>query len=109
LSHGLDVLRRVQFTRADEVIVAQMHLRTGTYWGMRTDIADYDLPSTLPCPHKQTLVLAETPTRLQKMDSVLQERLINWGYAVTDAAIRTHLTPTAPVPLPIPYPAVGVG
>jgi len=87
----------------------QMHLRTGTYWGMRTDIADYQLPSTLPCPHKQTLVLAETPTRLKKMDSVLQERIINWGYAVCDAAIRKHVTPAAPVPIAFPYPAVGVG
>ena len=38
-----------------------------------------------------------------------QERLINWGFAVCDAAIRTHVDPTAPLPAGFPYPAVGVG
>lgn len=86
----------------------QMHLRQGTYWGMRTDICDYKLPTALLCPHKQTLVLANTPTRLKKMDPQLQDRIINWGYAVCDAAIRTHVDPTAPAPAGFPYPG-GVG
>ncbi len=36
----------------------------------------------------ETGVLAETPTRLKRLDTRHQERLINWGYAVCDAAIR---------------------
>jgi len=87
----------------------QMDLRRGTYWGIRTNILDYHLQSAMPCPFDQTQVLATTPTRLKKLDSVLQERLINWGYAVADAAIRTHVTPSAPGPPGFPYPAVGVG
>ncbi len=87
----------------------QMGLRRGTYWGIRTNILDYKLPSAMPCPFGQTQVLANTPTRLKKLESVLQERLINWGYAVTDAAIRKHVTPSAPGPPPFPYPEVGVG
>jgi len=86
----------------------QMHLRTGAYWGMHTDICDYHLSTALYCPHKKTLVLANTPTRLKRMDSVLQDRIINWGYAVCDAAIRTHVDPTAPAPADFPYPG-GVG
>jgi NTE family protein len=86
----------------------QMNLRHGTYWGIRTNILDYKLPSALPCPFDQTMVLANTPTRLKQMDSALQQRLINWGYAVSDAAIRTHVDPSAPAPAGFPYPG-GVG
>ena len=32
--------------------------RTGTYWGIRTEIADYGLADALPCPPEQTLALA---------------------------------------------------
>jgi NTE family protein len=65
--------------------------RKGAYWGIRTDIADYGLPDPLNCPFDRTLALAETPTRLKRLDDALQERLINWGYAVCDAALRRHV------------------
>ena len=79
--------------------------RKGTYWGLRTDIADYGLADALPCPHDRTMTLAETPTRLKRMDEALQERLINWGYAVCDAALRKHVDPTIAKPAGFPYPA----
>ena len=48
-------------------------------------------------------MLAETKTRLKKMAPVLQERLINWGYAICDTAMRRHVVSGAPPPLsPIP-------
>jgi NTE family protein len=104
------LFNQVGSLRKRQVIASyQMGLRKGTYWGIRTNILDYSLPTAMPCPFAQTQVLANTPTRLKKMDSVLQERIINWGYAVTDAAIRKHVAPTAPVPISFPYPAVGVG
>jgi NTE family protein len=72
--------------------------RKGAYWGIRTDIKDYGLPNdqTLDCPFEATLALAETPTRLKRMDDSLQERLINWGYAVCGAALRRHVQPNIP-------------
>lgn len=95
--------------RTRQVIAAyQLHLRKGTYWGIRTNILNYGLSNALNCPFNQTLVLANTPTRLKAMDAVLQERLINWGYAVCDAAIRTYVAPGAAPPA-FPYPAAGVG
>ncbi len=104
------LFNQVGSLRKRQVIASyQMGLRKGTYWGIGTNILDYNLPNAMPCPFNQTQVLAATPTRLKKLDSVLQERLINWGYAVTDAAIRKHVTPSAPGPLPFPYPAVAVG
>lgn len=64
----------------------------GAYWGVRTHIADYRLPTVLPCPPERTIELAETPTRLKRIEPDRQERLINWGYAVCDAALRAHCT-----------------
>lgn len=82
--------------------------RRGAYWGIRTDIADYHLTDPLPCPHARTLELAEIATRLQRLDTTAQERLINWGYAVCDAGLRKHVDPTLPRPGGFPYPAAKV-
>ena len=81
----------------------------GTYWGIWTNIADYRLASTLDCPHDLTLKIAATPTRLGKMDAGTQERLINWGYAVCDAAIRRHVDESVPEAGAFPYPNTGIG
>jgi NTE family protein len=84
--------------------------KTGTYWGIRSDITDFGPPpGSLPCPSAQTALLAAINTRLKAMDATLQERLINWGYAICDAAMRRWVTPHAPAPAGFPFPAVGVG
>ena len=83
-------------------------LRKGAYWGVRTDIADYQLSDALPCPHDVTLRIASTPTRLTSMDEATQQRLINWGYAVCDAGMRKHVAVGAPAPSAFPY-AIGIG
>ena len=84
--------------------------RQGTYWGIRSHIGDYGPPAgSLPCPDVSALRLAQTATRLKEMDDALQERLINWGYAICDAGMRRWVEPDAPAPAQFPYPAVGVG
>jgi len=83
--------------------------RTGTYWGIRTNVADYGLAGALACPYEQTQALAATKTRLESMPDPLQERLINWGYAVCDAAMRRHVDTSSPAPAGFPYPGRGVG
>jgi NTE family protein len=84
--------------------------RTGTYWGIRSEIDNFGPPpGSLPCPPEQTAVLAATATRLRAMDAILQERLINWGYAICDAAMRQWVVPQAPAPAGFPYPSAGVG
>lgn len=60
------------------------------------------------CPFARTQELAATPTRLAKLDARTQERLINWGYAACDAAVRCHVDPSLPPPSGFPYPAAGV-
>jgi NTE family protein len=78
-------------------------LRKGCYWGITTNIADYKLASALPCPVDRTSSLAAEPTRLSDMSDRTQERLINWGYAVCDAALRRHLDPSLKIPAGFPY------
>lgn len=101
---------QVRSLRTRQVIGAfEAGNRKGAYWGIRTSIGDYGLADALPCPEEQTLALAATATRLKRMDDVLQDRLINWGYAVCDAAMRRYVDPTLPPPARFPYPAAGVG
>ncbi len=81
--------------------------RDGAYWGIRSNIAKYKLSATLPAPFDRTTELANTPTRLKRLDGGTQERLINWGYAVTDAALRRHLDESLPQGS-FPYPASAI-
>jgi NTE family protein len=112
--HGLRINEiidnQVRSLRVRQVIGAfEAGERMGTYWGIRTCITDYDLSDALPCPEEQTLALAATPTRLKRLDSVLQERLINWGYAVCDAAMRRHVNSALQAAGGFPYAASRVG
>ncbi len=102
---------QVRALRKRQVIGSYGHGgRGGTYWGTETDISNYPNPGPLgpQCPYPRTLALAATPTRLQHMDDGLQERLINWGYAVCDAALRSHVDTGLPAPTGFPYPSSGV-
>jgi NTE family protein len=67
------------------------------------------LPDALPCPADKTLALAEVATRLKRLDQAVQQRLVNWGYAVCDAAMRKHVLATAAAPTAFPYAAAGIG
>ncbi len=83
--------------------------RLGAFWSIRTDIRNYRLPrNPLGCPFEQTIRLANIATRLKALPPDTQERLINWGYAACDAALRRHVDPGLPEPA-FPYPRVGVG
>jgi NTE family protein len=111
--HSLRILNlidnQVRSLRKRQVIDAfKAKTRQGAYWGIRTNIADYQLPDALPCPFERTMELANTPTRLKRMDPPLQEGLVNWGYAVCDAALRRHVDPSIPKAAGFPYPGRGV-
>ena len=83
--------------------------RDGSYWGIRSNIAKYHAPDKLPCPADATRALAEVSTRLWHTDATTQKRVINWGYAITDAALRSWVDTTVPPPSAFPYPDSGVG
>jgi NTE family protein len=83
--------------------------RLGTYWGIGTQYDQYSGRAlNLDCKPARTQELAGVATRLKRLDDELQERLINWGYAVTDAALRTYVDPKLDKPKAFPYPRSGV-
>lgn len=86
---------------------------SGAFWGIRTNFADYQLPSDpLKCATRNPGPLAAIPTRLEKMPPDVQNHLMNWGYAICDAALRKHIdgalqaklgiSITAPTAFPFP-------
>ncbi|MEV7554142.1 patatin-like phospholipase family protein [Amycolatopsis sp. NPDC089917] len=81
----------------------------GAYWGSYVNLENFQLENALKAPVEVTHALAETPTRLTKMPEVLQERLINWGYAACDAGMRKWVDPEAAAPGGFPFPSSGVG
>jgi NTE family protein len=87
----------------------KLGLRSGTFWGIRSHVADYELDAALDADPALTLRLAETPTRLKKLDAAHQERLINWGYIICDTAVRKWVKPELGRPGRLPYPSAGLG
>jgi NTE family protein len=86
--------------------------REGTYWGITTDIRDYSLGDALHISPEKTYALSTSPTRFGSMPMPMQERLINWGYALCDAAMRRHVAGSLPdldltPPKGFPYPKAG--
>jgi NTE family protein len=69
--------------------------RSGAYFGIRAGIHDYGLPNAL----------AGIRTRLKALAPAQQEGLINWGYAVCDAAMRAHVDRSLPAAAHFPYPS----
>ena len=109
-------LRKRQLIASYRLPEGHQHRRKGAYWGIRSDVGDYHLPAmpgypfdVTRCPFLKTLVLAETPTRLKALAEIAQDRLINWGYAVCDVALRKHFDSQLQLPIDFPYRAAGVG
>lgn len=82
--------------------------REGTYWSIASEMENTRLEDTLLCPLSGTSQLAAISTRLKKLDDQTQKRLINWGYASCDAAIRKYYRPGFKSPDGFPYPEAGV-
>jgi NTE family protein len=78
--------------------------KRGAYWGIGTKIADYNAPQTLANDTPASESLEQEPTRLASIDTTRQGELINWGYALADAALRTRaelaIAPAAGQPVP---------
>lgn len=83
-------------------------VRNGAFWDIEQDIAVHGCPQALACPVEVTTRLAQVGTDLSAKEDATQERLINWGYAVSDAAVRGHFDGALPAPQGFPYPG-GVG
>ena len=81
--------------------------RKGAFWSIRSHVADYakgasSFSDPLNVMNYDPSPLASVKTRLKAMDDATQERLINWGYAICDTALRRHVTSDVPPPA-FPY------
>ncbi len=103
VDHQVRNLRKRQLVGAFRADV-----RSGAYWGIRTPIRKYSAKHKLHVRDDRSSELALVPTRLKRLEAGLQERLINWGYAITDAAMRTWVDTDLKPPKSFPYPKVGV-
>ena len=102
-------LRKRQVITSYKLDIGRTEHREGAYWGIRSHIADYELEDSLDCPPEKTIELAEVPTRLGRLSATVQQRLVNWGFAICDAALRKHVDPSLLPPHGFPYADVGVG
>ena len=87
--------------------------RQGAFWDMRMDVANqthFSAPGIQRVDYRTIEELAGVSTRLKRIPPSLQERLVNWGYAVADAALRSHYEPlqSARPPDQVPYPETGL-
>ena len=101
--------RQVLDLRKRQVVEAfRSKIRGGALWDLQTPIDVYGLTDALNCPAGCVAELANIPTRLSPLSESVQERLINWGYATCDAAMRRYYLTAAPPPPGFPYPRSGV-
>jgi NTE family protein len=63
----------------------------GAYWGIGTAIAEYGLDNPLCHDSATSAGLAGMRTRLDRFNEREQRQLINWGYALADAALSRYL------------------
>ena len=62
----------------------------GTYFGISTKIDKYEYPDALISDNDLTASLQKLRTRLNAFSVKEQAHLINWGYALADAAVNIH-------------------
>jgi NTE family protein len=82
--------------------------KKGAYWGIGTTISEFPLsdmglnPALLE-DSKRTADISAIRTRLNKFKANEQMSLINWGYALADAALRSRLDNDIAVSGSLPY------
>lgn len=89
----------------------QQNKRPGAYWGIATHIGDYKIADGLACSDAVVRPIATIRTRLDPFSEIEQCQLINWGYALCDAAVRRYAPQVAKslVPPNWPYPTHSLG
>jgi NTE family protein len=111
LSRALDIATdQARGLRARYLIeLAKLRNQKVAYWGIDTRIEKYPVADKLRCDPAKTNGLKDVRTRLNAFDRAEQETLINWGYALCDAAMRSHLTGVAGPSPKWPCPAHPLG
>ena len=107
--------RMIQLMRANAVLTSRLrkirkrylieqrlgnatHSQNGAYWGISSEISGYELPDSLATDSELTASLAYVRTRLSIFTDEEQGQLINWGYALADAGMRSYMQAEGPAP-----------
>lgn len=90
--------RRVLLDRFKDAKRGNQAGSAGAYWGIATQIAHYGTPGALPCAPEKTAPLARIGTRLAGFSEAQTCQLVNWGYALADAALRWNGILQGPAP-----------
>jgi NTE family protein len=111
LSRALDIATdQARGLRARYLIeLAKLRNQKAVYWGIDTRIEKYPAADQLRCDPARTDGLKDVRTRLNAFDLAEQETLINWGYALCDAAMRSFIEGAAGPPPKWPCPAHPLG
>jgi NTE family protein len=90
--HALDVALDQALALRKRILIDefQRNVRDGAYWGIATHIDSYQLADALACSPAIVGPIAAIRTRLDPFNETEQCQLINWGYALCDAAVRKH-------------------
>ena len=106
LSRMLDIATdQARGLRARYLIqLAKLRGQKVAYWGIDTQYGDYPAPNKIGSNPVKTRGLKDIRTRLNAFDRMEQETLINWGYALCDAAMRSFIETAASPPTKWPCP-----
>jgi len=107
LSRALDIATdQARGLRARYLIeLARLRGQKTAYWGIDTRIEKYPAANKLQTDPAKTDGLQDIRTRLNAFSPAEQETLINWGYALCDAAMRSFVADPVSVPNGWPCPA----
>jgi NTE family protein len=78
--------------------------KQGAYWGIGTSIGSYEDPAARVRDSVTTDSLASVPTRLAAFEPETRGRLVNWGYALCDVALRRRARLDIPAATDLPLP-----
>jgi NTE family protein len=77
----------------------------GTYWSIVTDPSRYPAPKPIAFDPQRAKELAQIGTWLHFLGERESEDLVNWGYYVSDVALRSHYNPKPAPPIALPVAA----
>lgn len=84
--------------------------RAGTVWSIGSHLDWFPaVPDVLECSPHRTEELARIKTALRPIPAPVRYSLVNWGYAVADVALRSHVLSDLPAPSGFPYPEHALG
>jgi NTE family protein len=107
--HGIRVLElvdsQVRALRKRQLVDCyRRDIRDGSYWGIRSEVADYHVDEPLTIPPADLARARSVKTGLSALDPATQRALVNWGYVIADTALRRWVDPDLPRPSQLPIP-----